>query len=131
MTRKQIHLNAKGCSGRGVRVALLDPTQKFAVLEGAARDVGADATMMHLREREARDGVCAMVVEITEPGQKTLQGDGVAWKRVSAEHLDTHLDDVFNTKDFEVLKQLYRRWHDAALEEVDAIMGEALDVTED
>ena len=56
---KQILLNAKECSGRGVRVRLLGVDGRLKVSENAAAEIGKEGTMMQLRAREAIESVCA------------------------------------------------------------------------
>lgn len=130
---KQILLKGDGCSGRGVRIEVLSNDQRDALFEAAAKDVGAEATMLELRRREDKSAVCAFVIEVTEKaGYKKadeLFADGVTWKKVNADELDAKLSTYFTTKDVATLIAIFRKLHDVTQKEIEDIMGEALDVT--
>jgi len=132
---KQLILNARGCSGRGVRIRTLAPEQRANVLESTAKLLGGEATWIELRLREAIAGVCAMVAEITESGgylkRDDLFGPSVQWKKVNAEHLTDRYGDYFVPKDVDALIKIFRTLHDVTETELENILGEALDVTED
>jgi len=136
-TLKQIVLSAKSCSGRGVRIQMLSLEQRGAVLEAAAKEVGAEATMLQFRIREGAAGTAAMVVEVTEKaGFKSAAelieaGDGAKWKKVGAQELAEHPEKYFNAKDQAALLSLFRALHDVDDKEIDSILGEAQDVTVD
>lgn len=130
---KQLLLKGEGCSGRGVRVEVLTTAAREAIFESAAKDVGPEATMLDLRRREDRSGICAFVVAVSEKtGFKTKDElVGAAWKNVSAEHLEGKLGDYFTTKDVAALITIFRKLHDVTQKEIDDILGEALDVAAD
>ncbi len=134
---KQIVLNAQQCSGRGVRLKVLGLGARAAITEAAAKELGPEGTMMQLRQREAVDGVCAMVVGVTEKtGFKTkadlvAAGDAAGWKKVTFAELVDDSAKYFGAKDMAALANVFRKLHDVTEQEVDDILGEALDVTED
>lgn len=132
---KQFVVSAKGCSGRGVRMRLLDFSQRQQVRAEAAKELPKDATFAEWTARENVDGIIATVVQITEgTGYKKaadLLADGVKWKKVSADDLSEHLTDYFNAKDLSVLSQAFRQYHDVSDKEIEDILGEAQDVTLD
>lgn len=132
---KQFVLSAKGCSGRGVRMRILDYSQRSQIAAEAAREVGKDATPAEWVAKETVDGIIATVLQITEAtGFKKaadLVGDAVKWKKVSADDLTAHLTDYFNVKDLGALDAAFRRYHDVTVKEIDDILGEAQDVTLD
>lgn len=133
---KQILLNAKECSGRGVRLRLLTLEERSHVLETAAREVGGEGTMAQFRLREGLDGVCSMVVGLTEKaGFKTREelvaaGDAAGWKKVTFQELADNSAKYFTSKDMAALQASFRKLHDVNEKEVDDILGEAQDVTE-
>jgi hypothetical protein len=132
---RQILLNAKNCSGRGVRLELLSLADRNQIREEAAKDMTPESTLMEWENRQADMGVRAMVVAITDrTGFKTkaeLLAEGVVWKKVSPEDLADKADTFFNPKDLAVLSATFRKLHDVTEKEVEDILGEALDVTAD
>lgn len=131
---KQFCLSAKGCSGRGVRMRMLDPILRQTIKDEAAKDLGPDATVAQWEAKQGVAGIVATVLEITDKSgyanAAALVGD-VAWKKVSDDHLQEHLADYFNAKDLDALVKIFRKLHDVEAKEVDDILGEALDVTAD
>jgi len=125
----------KGCSGRGVRVRVLDATTRFAIREESGKGLSPEATMIEWKVKEGIDGVVACVAQITESaGFKTLDEMGaptVAWKSVTAEYLHDHLTDYFSAKDLDALVGIFRKLHDLDPKELEDIMGEGRDVTVD
>lgn len=132
----QIVLNAKTCSGRGVRCRLLTLDERHKIYENAALDVGAEATVMQLRVREGKDAVSAMVTDVTEktgfktPSELVKAGADAGWKKVTFQELNDNSAKYFNAKDMSVLVNLFRKLHDVTDKEVDDILGEALEVTD-
>src|SRR5262249_36919730 len=96
---KQIILNAKGCSSRGVRLRVLDPTAASDLLVAAAQEVGPDATMTALKLKAAHNSVVASVAAVTvKDGLKLADLPTAEWKKVSAEELDGGMAKYFNAK---------------------------------
>ena len=138
----QIHLSAKECSGRGVRFRVLTPSQHNAAAYAAASQAGKECTYVELRHMEFREGIKAMLVEVTEPGlvgENALQGD-VKWTKLDAEKLEMpgplqydRKDGVglFTAKDIMVLVGMYKRFHEVSEAEVEDIAGKAVKVSVD
>lgn len=132
---KQILLNAKGCSGRGVRIEILTSAQREAIREETAKSLTPTSTVGEWNAKQTDAGIAAMVVAITEKtGFKTwdeLVAADVKWKSVSADHLADKRTEYFNTKDLDALAKVFTAWHDISSKELDDILGEARDVTAD
>lgn len=133
---KQLLLNAKECTGRGVRVRTLSVEGRIKVSENAAIEVGKEGTLFQLRAREAIESVYAFVAEITEQtGFKTRDelikaGAAAGWKKVTAEDLADNATKYFNSKDMSALSNVFKAMHDVTEKEVEDILGEAQEVTE-
>ena|ERR1051325_1331431 len=125
----QVVLSAAHCSGRGVRLALLSPDECDRVMLMAAKELGESGTMLELRKKEARDGVCVMVKAVTK--ETNLDQESVlkaTWVEVTPAVLSDpeQFTKYFNAKDAVILDNLYRRYHEASVDEIDKIMGKAL-----
>ena len=124
---QQLHLNAKRCSGRGVRIRQLSPAQLDSIVLNAAKLLDPGATMLELRQASMRDGINAMIVEYTE--EEHLADLGSAnWKKASLEFLNDNYSKLFTSKDDKILSAVYREYHEAEESEIRDIMGKALDV---
>lgn len=132
---KQLLLNAKGCSGRGVRMRVLDPTTRAAVKAESAKDLNKDSTFAEWEAKDAVMGVVATVLEMTERAgfakPSELRAEDVVWKKLSPDDLTDHMMEYFNAKDLDALTKSFRALHDVTAKEVEDILGEALDVTVD
>lgn len=132
---KQIVLKAKGCSGRGVRMRILDPVQRSDVRVETAKQLGPESTNAEWIARESVAGIVATVLEVTKAGGYAKAADllvpGVEWEKVGAERLQEHLAEYFNAKDLDALAKSFRAFHDISDKELEDILGEALDVTTD
>lgn len=131
---RQILLNAKNCGGRGVRLRLLTTPERRAIFESAAKDVGQEGTVAQLRAIEDRDGVCAMVAEITvKDGYKKcadLVAADVVWRKMTMAAMTDEHTSLFGSKDFGALVAIFHAIHDVKESEVDDILGEAQEVAE-
>lgn len=126
----QLHLNAKRCSGRGVRVRQLTPAQLDKIMLNAAKLLDPNSTtMLELRQAAMRDGINAMIVEYTE--EKDLKDLGTAhWKKASLDYLNDHYSELFTGKDDKLLSAVYREYHEVDESEVKDIMGKLLPVAD-
>lgn len=124
---KQFHLNAKNCSGRGVRVEFLDPSQCESLLVANAKLLGPEGTMVDLQVAAQRDGVRLMIREVTVDAGLSELG-GAKWKSVSLADKPEEYKSYFNAKDDKILTRLYREFHEVTEDEVAAISGKALEV---
>lgn len=134
---KQFVLKGKGCSGRGVRIRTLSPTQRSTIIETAARSLGADGTVVELRAAEAVASVNSMVVAITEQtglkdsAELISKAAELKWLPMTAELLDENFSKYFGAKDQSALIAIFRSYHEVTEKEVDDILGEVQDVAED
>ncbi len=129
---KQLLLGAKGCSGRGVRMRLLDSGTRMQIREEAAKELGESATIAQWQAREAVMGIVATVVEVTRKTgfKKADELLSAEWEKVSADDLEKRLADLFCAKDLDALARIFRTLHDVTEKEIEDILGEALDVAE-
>lgn len=129
MSLMQYHLSGKKMSGRVVRTKPLDPVTAEKVLSAAAKIVGKDATVIELKKCEWRLGVKAFIAEFSEPTKDPATLTAKQWKKVAADTLDD-MGALFTARDCMVLEALYRDEHEVSQDEVDAIVGKALPVSE-
>jgi hypothetical protein len=135
----QIFLNAPNCSGRGVRLRALTPTQVDALLERAATLVGKDATVLDVKLAEWREGVKEMLVAVTKAGALTdpnaLQDPATAWEPLDTRKIETvdgwGMDALFTARDMNFLIEVYKRFHEVTKDEIEAIVGKAVKVSAD
>jgi len=126
---QQIHLNAKRCSGRGIRVKSLTPAQLDRITLSAAKMLDESGTMVELHQLSMRDGINAMIIEYTvETDLKDLAT--ATWKKTSPQELDNSYSTLFTGKDDKIISAVYREYHMANDDEIKDIMGKALDVAE-
>ncbi len=127
---------AKNCCGRGVRYRQLDPFEHDQVLTDAAKVVGPEATMIELRKQELSMGTRRMICAVTKSGGYAKPDDVLAlpeteWKKMSQKDLDEDFTKLFNAKDYNVLRRIYMELHEVSDDDVLAISGKALTVSED
>lgn len=127
---KQIHLSAKGCSGRGVRFRLLAPTEVDTATIDAAKQLGPEGTLAELRILEGREALKRMIVAYTEPGLSAEAVLSATWIKALPEVLETDYGRIFPAKDDKVLYGIYKRFHEVSADDIDQIVGKALDVAE-
>lgn len=130
---KQILLNAKACSGRGVRVRTLSLSEVAKIQEDAASGLGKEGTMMQLRVQVAKDNVAMMVTGVTESAGFKLPKELVGAKWVKLTPLsfeDGAAAKYFSTPDMDALIKVFKKLHETTDQEVDDILGEAQTVTE-
>lgn len=127
---KQIHLSAKGCSGRGVRVRLLGPTEVDQATIDAAKQMGPEGVVAELRVLEASEFIKRMLVAYTEPNLSAEELLTANWIQADPSLIETEYGRIFNAKDDRVLYGLYRHYHQISAEEIDQIVGKAIDVAE-
>lgn len=128
MSVLQYHLSGKGFSKRGVRVRELSPEENEGNLLGAAKLVSADATIIDLKSVEWRNGVKLFIVSYTDPCEDPTAAS-VKWYKPKPGEFE-ELSKLFTAKDVEVLKVIFKELHEVSRDEVDAIRGKALPVSE-
>lgn len=141
-------------SGRGLRYALLSPTQVDNVMLAAAKTLTPSAsTRIDLDTAELKFGVTTMVKQVSRDrltkkrSEAVLAADGVTviepakvdydvkdpaiqWDdfNYGGVHDDPAYNKLFTARDHEALKGIYRREHTTTAMDVDAIMGKAVPV---
>ena len=127
--KTQYHLKGKGFSGRAVRVRVLDPDEVSENLLAAAKLVGPQASIIELKKVEWRNGIKRMIQEISDPCVDPMSPD-MKWKKNTAGMLDD-MGAIFTSKDVLALEAIYRDYHEVIPDEVEAIAGKAVPVSED
>lgn len=136
---KQILLKGPGYSGRGVRLQMLTPAQVDAIREESAKampeddDLSKEVKQQIWVNHQKRTAIAAMVAQVTVQGGYTAPADIVnaTWKPTTVDELTDKPEKYFGTKDLDALGDIFFRLHLAQKDEVDNILGEALDVTAD
>jgi len=129
MSTFQLHLKGTGLSGRVVRYKTLSAGEVDQLTLDAAKSIGEAGTFLELRKAEWREGTRRMLVGVSEPVDTM---EGVKVRKVQPVDLDgDNYDDLFTPRDHSVLVGLYRALHEVTQEEITAIMGKALPVSED
>lgn len=133
MATKQILLNAKACSGRGVRIEILSGSAIDEIVETELRALGPDGLRAQLEKKVVRAGIASMIRAVTEKSGFSKQDELVSasWKPVARKDLEDNLDAFFNAADQTLLEGVYTRLHVVTEGELDNVMGEALPVAED
>lgn len=126
-----LHLVGKRASGRAVRVQELGPDEKDDLMIQAAKSLGKDASILELKRREWKMGVLSMIKQVSTVPVKDANGADVKWKSYSYDELEEAYKTLFTSKDHSLLVAAFRHFHEVTEEEVDAIVGKALPVSED
>lgn len=127
-TIKQIHLNAPNCSGRGVRIRILTPTEVDATSIDAAKQLPEGGSLLELRVLEYRERLKRMIVSYTEPNLTPEQIVSATWIKADPEVLELDWNKLFGPRDDKFLVAIYRRFHEVSDDELEQIVGKALDV---
>lgn len=132
---KQLLIKGPGCSGRGVRIRELSYQDLTDIVDATAKE-HPDASPRAMARYEGLNGALAMIAQVTvKAGFKSkdeLHAAGAdAWKSVTRESLESTHEQYFNGPDMQKLASVYAQLYAVTQREVDDIMGEALDVTED
>lgn len=132
----QFLLNAKGCSGRGVRLRDIDPDMRDRISVDTAKLVGKDATVAEYGVAEARQLVVASISAVTKGAVKDADAlvalPESEWIPLDPQKLDadptsaTHYRNLFSAKEDSVISGIVRRVNTATADEVEAIMGKAI-----
>jgi hypothetical protein len=125
----QIHLNKKGCSGRGVRYRILTAAQLEQNELAAVKTLDEGFTGVEYTLETGRLGLLDMVTHVTEAGLKTL--DAAKWMPLANGTLTTQWSTYFNTRDTMILKRVFQAEHGVSQAEVDDILSGKVEVLED
>jgi len=123
-------------SGRGVKFRRLKPSEVDDVSLKAAKTVDKDASGLEFRYATLREGVRAMLTATTKKSSfkkpEELLAEGVEWEPLDLAKLLDGYDDYFgNPKDDAILAEIYKTEHEVTKQEVEAILGKVLPVSED
>jgi len=121
-------------SGRGVRLRILSPEQREVAIETAAKLAGPEATVPEYQAKKLRECVHRMIVAVTKDAELADLG-GAEWTKVTQEDLEDGKGSksfaaLFTAKDYEALGALYNRFHSVTVEDLDAIEGNAVEVSD-
>lgn len=133
--RVRYHLKGKGFSGRGVELVELDPLEIEKATVCAAKEVGTEATGVEFGHRVSVECIHRMLKAVTKRSDLASL-DGAEWVTVTQQQLDDNDDPyffgkLFRSKDFQVMRNIHRKWHDATEKELEAIEGGAQAVSAD
>lgn len=129
MALEQIHLNKKGCSGRGVRYRPLSISQMDKNELAAAKDLDEGFTQTEYSAKVLQFGLQDMIVSVTDPGLKTL--DGATWHKLDTQTLAVTWETYFTTRDTSILRRIYNTEHGCSQVEVEEIMSGKVQVLEE
>jgi hypothetical protein len=117
-------------SGRGVRFALLSPTERDAALVSAAMLAGDDKIKLALlRQREGVKRMLRAVTKRTGLSEADLLDPKTEWMPVTHALLESDYDKLFTCRDDEVLAWFYREYHEPSAKDVEAIAKKARTVS--
>ena len=133
-------LNAKGCSGRAVKIRELSASEVDQCAINASKAINGEATNAeYVIEKHRAMNHMALVGVTTRTSMKTL--DEVLavpeseWTPLTQLVLESggplSFGALFNAKDDAVISGIIQRLHLVSAEDIDAIMGKALEVSED
>lgn len=122
---QQVHLTGKWHSKRVVHVKMLDAFEVEDNLMQAAKLLGKNAEFLEIKKTEWRNGVKRFIVAVSEPVENAADAKV---RPVNIADLDATFTELFTAKDQQVLEAMYRDFHEASVDEVDAIVGKALPV---
>ena len=135
------HLSGYASSGRGVKVRQLNPTEVDAAGVEAARSVGKDCLNVEYNQAKAKELVERMLVAVTKAtGLKSMDEvkalPASEWVPLTQAKLNDpegeyRFNKIFTARDDGLLCGITSRLHIARVDEVEAIMGKALMVSED
>lgn len=121
-------------TGRGLKFRGLPPREHDTLMTEAGKLVGKDSSMIELKRKEWSLGVQKFIHSVTvEDGFKTsddLRAEAVKWRRVTEQDLDSNFDEWFDAKDYAMMLDLFRQHHEISQDEVAAISGKVLEVSE-
>lgn len=139
---RQFLLNATECSGRGVRIRILSPDEKMAASKKAIETLSevGEVLLVTLRETETLERIKMMLVAVTKSGgykdPRQLAPGALAeseWQKLDVGALTMpgafSYSTLFNTKDDELLRAIYKRLHEVSQNEIDSVFSQGTDVS--
>ncbi len=120
-------------SGRGIRYAILTPTQQDAASAAAARLLDKTATVQEYIATEKRVGVELMVKEYSTnllPG-KSAADPGFVWSKYETDGTATKYNEVFGAggKDHAIIGKVYEQEHGISQNDLNDVLSRAIAVT--
>lgn len=135
-----IHLSAKGCSGRAVRLRDLDPDERDKIAIDTATEVGKDANVAQYSVTEARNLINASLTGVTKGTVKDADAlvklPESEWLALDAQKLSqdpsapTYYAKLFSPKEDSIIAGVVRRRNTATTDEIDSILGKAMATVE-
>lgn len=131
----QILLRGQYSSGRGVRIRMIDPDEKDRAATNAAQTLGKDATGAEYSAAVERQILLTAIVAVTRESrldEKTVMTavwEPMDFAKLELEGSEWQYKRLFTAKDDSLLISISRRMHGATGEEVDAILGEAIPIS--
>lgn len=117
----RIHLDKKGCSGRGVRYRILTGPELEENEVQAAKLLDKDATRAAYNVGVMRLGLNMMIQAVTP---KDVKDPATAtWEAVDQSKLDIKWTEYFTTRDTVILKAIFEREHGCTEAEVQDILS--------
>ena len=133
-------LNGRGCSGRAVKIRELSAEEVDKCAINASKIMGDGATNAEYGITKHREMNFAAVVGVTTIGNfktldEVLAAGPSAWAKLSPLILEQSgplsYASLFRAKDDAVISGIVQRLHFVSGEDIEAIMGKALSVSED
>lgn len=127
----RFHLNFPNCSGRAIQFKLLTESDQREAQVAAAKAATKDTIGLEVRLLEQREAIKRMVTAITEGPAQPPISDATEFKPVTHFQLEQDFDKYFGAfpKDVAVLAQLYTKFHELTLSEVQDIEGKLIPVS--
>ena len=129
-------MSAPGCSGRGVWMRDLTPSERDKVAVSAAVEVGPGATNTEYGLADIRNCVIRSLLAVTKDaigeGENLQDLQDSDWIELTPQKLcqdpssQTYYDRLFGSKDDSVLTGVFRRRNLVSSDDIDAILGKAI-----
>jgi hypothetical protein len=121
-------------SGKAIRFRELSGDEGMEVSLRAAKLIPADGTPLHFRMMELNEGAKMMLVAVTKSptdGKASLADDSL-WEKLDPDKLADGVDAFFgNAKDADVVRKVYQRYNEVRSDELDDVLGKAVEVAAD
>ncbi len=123
-------------SGRGVRIRMIDPTEKDRAASNAASRMTKESTGMEYNAAVEREILLQAIMAVTKETKlnketvMTATWEPLDFAKLELDASDFQYKKLFTGKDDSLLISISRRMHGATGEEVDAILGEAIPISD-
>ena len=132
----QLLLTGKYSSGRGVRMRMIDPAEKDRAANNAAQMMGKEATGIEYSAAIERQILLTSIMAVTRQGSldkesvMTAEWEPMDFSKLELAGSEFEYSRLFTAKDDSLLIAISRRMHGVTSEEVDALMGEAIPISD-